>query len=470
LRNRTRIREDRTISRRGFLASTVLAGVSAATSGPVAAPQDSRRRIPARFVGDGLERGHHWISLDAAKLRVDRTEKKSVVIVGAGIAGMVAAWRLLEARVDDFVVLELEDKAGGLARNGLMGNTLVPFGGVAMRAPGPMTSPPVARLLQTGGGVRERTPVDSRVFATTRPGDLDGITVSQLEADEALAAMRTEWCLRRFGARASDVSAEAFLRDAAGRRDEVLAVPGGLASLLDPLVPKVGARLLTARVAVLAQPEGATARVRAVNANDAVVTDYEAGAAILALPPFIIRKIAPALFERDKDVALPETTPWLVTATMVSRWPKGFDPKAPFRRASDERASLIVHAGEPPEGILVCHRPFPASAATPSRMFLRDLDRDGAREWAFRELAPVFPDLADVAVRVELWRVAHGPTRPVPGWLTKTAPRLRQPMPPLYPCGADLGGVPSAESAITDGVRGAEAALQALGKLDESWL
>ena len=122
-----------------------LATAAAAFGGAAPRPsQDSR--IPARFIGDAFERGHHWLTPDPEKLRVDHKHKARVVIVGGGIAGVVAAWRLLEAGIEDFVLLELEDKAGGLARNGMMGKTVVPFGGVMMVPDGPF-APAVDKAL-----------------------------------------------------------------------------------------------------------------------------------------------------------------------------------------------------------------------------------------------------------------------------------------------------------------------------------
>jgi monoamine oxidase len=428
-------------SRRDFLGAAAIALGGGALR---RAPQDSRAQ--ARFVGDAFERGHHWLTPDPEKLHVSKKEKKRVVIVGGGIAGVVAAWRLLEAGVDEFVLLELEDKAGGLARNGMIGNVVVPFGGVTMAPPNDDTSPAVRRLL---------------VFAGAQNRQEAGRTFHGVPDDG--------WCLSRFGARPRDLDPEAVAKDFSLRVRE-LRVRDGFSALLTPLLAKIGERFQKARVVVLVKPEGSGARVRTVNALDAIVTDFEAEAVVLAVPPFIARRITPALRERDQDVVLPENTPWLVTAFQVSEWPKGFDASIPIHQTTDERATMIVTAGTPPEGVIVAHRPFPASATTPARMFLRDLSPEEARDWSMREIQPVLPDLARVTKRVELWRVGHGSIRPAPGYVTKVAPRVRAPLGPIHPCGADYAGVPSAESAITDGVRGAEAVLAGFGKLDRSWL
>src|SRR5579864_8892466 len=57
-----------------------------------------------------------------------RWQKKGVVIVGGGIAGLSAAWRLLLAGFDDFVVLELEQQPGGTSRSEKSGTFAYPWG------------------------------------------------------------------------------------------------------------------------------------------------------------------------------------------------------------------------------------------------------------------------------------------------------------------------------------------------------
>ena len=97
-----------------------------------------------------------------------------------------------------------------------------------------------------------------------------------------------------------------------------------------------------------------------------------------------------------------------MTAFQVSEWPKGFDSSKTIHQAADERAAMILHAGAPPDAVIVTQRPFPATVATPARMFLRDLDPDEASEWSFREIERCFPDFACTRRSVELWRVGHG--------------------------------------------------------------
>src|SRR5215468_3750816 len=48
----------------------------------------------------------------------DRWRHVGVLIVGGGIAGLSAAWRLLRAGFDDFALLELEPEVGGTSRYG----------------------------------------------------------------------------------------------------------------------------------------------------------------------------------------------------------------------------------------------------------------------------------------------------------------------------------------------------------------
>ncbi len=87
-------------------------------------------QISGEFCGPGDRRGH--LLRDSgealrAKSPVER-RRTGVIIVGGGVAGLSAAWRLHRAGFDDFVVLELEAEAGGTARSGHNAVTPYPWG------------------------------------------------------------------------------------------------------------------------------------------------------------------------------------------------------------------------------------------------------------------------------------------------------------------------------------------------------
>src|ERR1700674_3341474 len=66
-----------------------------------------------------------------------RTEKYPVVIVGGGIAGLSAAWRLQKRGFTDFVLLEMNAQPGGNARWGENEITAYPWAAHYVPVPGP---------------------------------------------------------------------------------------------------------------------------------------------------------------------------------------------------------------------------------------------------------------------------------------------------------------------------------------------
>lgn len=65
----------------------------------------------------------------------DRWEHVSLVIVGGGVAGLSAAWQLLRAGFEDFVLIELEREPGGTARSGSSPLVSYPWGAHYLPAP-----------------------------------------------------------------------------------------------------------------------------------------------------------------------------------------------------------------------------------------------------------------------------------------------------------------------------------------------
>jgi protoporphyrinogen oxidase len=95
------------------------------------------RLPPGGIVGasDGL--GHRLRDGWQPEPGADAWERTGIVIVGSGIAGLAAAWRLLRAGCRDFVLLELEPAPGGTSRSGQGPTGGYPWGAHYIPAPLP---------------------------------------------------------------------------------------------------------------------------------------------------------------------------------------------------------------------------------------------------------------------------------------------------------------------------------------------
>ncbi|MBK7996773.1 MAG: NAD(P)/FAD-dependent oxidoreductase [Blastocatellia bacterium] len=65
----------------------------------------------------------------------DNWQKVPLVIVGAGVAGLSAAWRLLKSGFEDFILLEIEKAPGGTSRSGESKLVSYPWGAHYIPAP-----------------------------------------------------------------------------------------------------------------------------------------------------------------------------------------------------------------------------------------------------------------------------------------------------------------------------------------------
>ncbi|MBF5045162.1 MULTISPECIES: FAD-dependent oxidoreductase [Myxococcaceae] len=136
------------LSRRELLAAFLGSAVAAQAC---RRPEASGAPVPGALVDRAVQSGHR-LRAGGPLPRAAEAERVDVLVVGAGIAGLSAAWRLAGAGVTDFRVLELDAKAGGTARSGRSAVSAYPWG--AHYLPAPLeSSGPVVRLLRELGAV-----------------------------------------------------------------------------------------------------------------------------------------------------------------------------------------------------------------------------------------------------------------------------------------------------------------------------
>ncbi|CAN7672266.1 FAD-dependent oxidoreductase [Variovorax paradoxus] len=119
------------MQRRDFLGVAGAAG-ALALSGCEAPPPP----IEGGFTGIDVARGHALRDGALKGPSPASVKRTRVMIAGGGVAGLAAARALRLAGVEDFVLLELEDAAGGNARGGMVSGIACPLGAHYLPTPG----------------------------------------------------------------------------------------------------------------------------------------------------------------------------------------------------------------------------------------------------------------------------------------------------------------------------------------------
>ncbi|HEY0481975.1 MAG TPA: FAD-dependent oxidoreductase [Kofleriaceae bacterium] len=155
-------------SRREFVAMLLGAPVAAALGCGARAP----RIPPGALVGTGMARGHAAVRDVRAVPAPGAWREHAVVIVGAGVAGLTAAWELARRGIHDVVVLELDDVIGGTARGGQSAVTRYPWGAHYIVAPG-RDQPELCALLGELGAIEgeaaDGTPIVDEALRCREP-------------------------------------------------------------------------------------------------------------------------------------------------------------------------------------------------------------------------------------------------------------------------------------------------------------
>ncbi len=138
-------------SRRDFLYSLGATALAACTPAGVPLP-------PGDLLGMNLTLGHRLRQGDFPA--ATETRRVGVLIVGGGVSGLSAAWRLAKSAVDDFQVLEMDDEPGGNSRAGQSPLVAYPWG--AHYLPLPTAESSLVRELLAELGVLQGDPAAAR--------------------------------------------------------------------------------------------------------------------------------------------------------------------------------------------------------------------------------------------------------------------------------------------------------------------
>jgi phytoene dehydrogenase-like protein len=504
------VERDRAVKpgRRQFL-SAALAGLTAKADRPLA----------GGFFDDGLPLGH--------KLR-DRqpfappaaTERVPVVIIGGGVAGLSAAWRLNKRGFHDFVVLELEATAGGNARSGE--NEISRYPWAAHYVPVPNRESALLRELFEELGVMRDGKVDERYLcfapqerlflhgrwqegiepelaatardreqyrrfnaliqefratgqftipmeAGARPSLLDQLSMSAWLDRQKFDSPYVRWyadyaCRDDYGAHADAASAWAGIHYFASREHEdkgPVTWPEGNGWIVRELMKRVGSRVRAASPVYAVQRAGTRHRVFTEK------VEYLADVVIFAAPTFL----APYIVEGAPPAQGFVYSPW-VTANLTLH-------RMPAERNSELAWDNVIYNSPALGYVAATHMSLRSridrtvwtwywalADGTPAQNRAMILGRDWNwfAEYILNDLERAHPDIRDCVSRVDVLRIGHAMARPVPGFLGSEDRRrwISQKGRILY-ANSDLSGISIFEEAQYRGVRAADRALALVG-------
>ncbi|MGZ8350462.1 MAG: FAD-dependent oxidoreductase [Allosphingosinicella sp.] len=200
----------------------------------------------------------------------------------------------------------------------------------------------------------------------------------------------------------------------------------------------------------------------------------EAAAAILAMPHFVARRVAPGLVQGGESLSY---APWLVANITVDRLPAGRGTPLAWDNVSSTGDSLgyVVATHQGPAArtagtVLTWYMPLSRLAPAEARRQLLSRPEAEWRQFVLDDLLAMNPDLRGAVRRIDLWRWGHAMVRPTPGTIWGDAPRMAEVAPPLHLAHSDLSGLSLFEEAHYHGTRAAEAAMRQLGHAHVSLL
>ena len=502
------------VGRRSFLrsASAALVGLSLKGGHP----------IEGSFVNDNFQMGH--LLRDRAPFAAPkRNEKVSVVIVGGGIAGLSAAWRLHKRGFRDFVLLEMNAQAGGNARWGENEISAYPWAAHYVPVPGRQAVyvrelfedlgvlqdghwneryfcfAPQERLFLFGRwqdgiepavGLRQKDrdqfqrledllanhrasggfTIPLELGRSQKDAELDRISFAEWLARQGFDSRLLLWymnyaCRDDYGALAGATSAWAGIHYFASRPEEEkgpLTWPEGNGWITRRLLERVGEQVRTGQMVHRIVP---SARGLSVFAGD---MEYQADFVIFAAPSFL----APYLMEGFPHLHDFVYSPWLTANLTLERLPdsRGAEPAwdtvfldSPTLGYVDAtHQSLRTHIDRT---VWTFYWALADGEPADGRRLLLSTDWNYWKEAILHDLERVHSDIRQCVSRIDVMRMGHAMIRPAVGSIFSEERRRitrRDPRSRILFANSDLSGISIFEEAQYHGVEAAQAVLALL--------
>ena len=492
-------------TRRQFL-SAALIGLSA----------KAERPVTGSFVNDGFPLGH--------KLR-DRTLPASpkqtiripIVIVGGGISGLSAAWRLDKKGFRDFVLLEMEREAGGNSRSGQNEITSYPWAAHYIPVPTKDTTlvrelmeefgvlksgewnerylcySPQERLYLHGRWQEDLEPVEGATardrlqvkrFAElmreyersgqftvpmergAKPSTLDRISMRDWTIANGFDSPYLNWyinyaCRDEYGGAMSDISAWAGIYYFAAHAEHddkgPITQPEGNGWIVKRLTAKLS-RYLRMNSPVVGIRKSAS-KLRVLTPD----TEYVCDAVIFAAPTMLARYLL-----EDAPPFAVQYSPWVTANLTLDRLPK--------ERGLDLAWDNVIHNSSSLGYVVATHMTLKShidrsvwtwytalSDGTPqqNRTMLLRKPWQYWKDHILTDLSRAHPDIRDCVSRIDVMRIGHAMARPVPGAIfSESRLRMTKPHGRVLFAHSDVSGFSVFEEAQFRGVRAADQALR----------
>jgi hypothetical protein len=500
------------VSRRKFLqaGSAALLGLSVKADRPIA----------GGFVNDSFQLGH-LLRDRAAFPAPKKAEEQAIVIVGGGIAGLSAAWRLRKRGFQDFVLLEMNDQAGGNSRWGQNEITAYPWAAHYVPVPGPKATyvrelfeelgvlkdglwderalcfAPQERLFLYGRwqegiepaiGLSDKDRDQFRRLEDaihkfrasggfTIPMEL-GISHEQAELDrisfadwlqgQGMDSRILNWymnycCRDDYGALASETSAWAGIHYFASREPEgkgPLTWPEGNGWIVRRLLERVGKFVRRGSMVHRITPGK---QACSVFVGD---TEYRAEFVIFAAPTFL----APYIVDDFGPLHDFEYSSWLTANLTLDRLPASYGSDSTWDNVVMNSPTLgyvdALHQSvrsHIERTVWTFYWALAEGEPAGNRRLLLEKDWNYWRGAILHDLERVHPDIRQYVSRMDIMRFGHAMARPRPGAIfSEQRRKLTRSDGRLLFANSDLSGFSIFEEAQYRGVRAAEKALRHL--------